>query len=296
MSTILKALKRLDEQRRADAAPKTLEEQVLGPSGARSVDPDAGRTKSLFVVAGTAAALCLAGGTWFALRGDAPVSAAPAPAPVATQPPVATARRAAQPSDGMPVTGTPIDDALREGLSVPSARVEAAPANALLPRADQPEPAAPGPAETPAPPLPALAAQMPADAAIPRREERAPAARPQPEPTRAPAATPPTATLRATPVREPTPASDPSAGDAPAQRAEQESALDPERPVVWVERTRWHPTPEKRSAWVRAGASGESRELREGDAIGGVVVKEVRPSGVLFVYDGAEFKRGVGER
>jgi hypothetical protein len=68
------------------------------------------------------------------------------------------------------------------------------------------------------------------------------------------------------------------------------------RPEVWVERTLWHPNAEKRSALVRVGADGEVRELHEGDALDGVVVKEIRPSGVLFVHDGAEFKRGVGGR
>jgi hypothetical protein len=65
---------------------------------------------------------------------------------------------------------------------------------------------------------------------------------------------------------------------------------------VLVERTSWHPKPERRVAWVRVEGLADARELHEGDAVGTLVVKEIRPSSVLFQHGGAEIQRRVGER
>jgi hypothetical protein len=68
---------------------------------------------------------------------------------------------------------------------------------------------------------------------------------------------------------------------------------------VQVVRTRWHPQADKRSAKVRlASTDGEAeapRDLREGDAIGGLVIKEITPSAVLFTTGDVEIRRRVGE-
>ena len=76
--------------------------------------------------------------------------------------------------------------------------------------------------------------------------------------------------------------SDPAAGSAPA-------------PTVRVERTEWHPSPERRVAIVALeGADGPLR-LQEGDAVGALVVGEIRPSAVTFYYEGIELRRRVGD-
>jgi len=62
-----------------------------------------------------------------------------------------------------------------------------------------------------------------------------------------------------------------------------------------VESTRWHPASEKRSARVRVQGRKDPLELREGDAVGVLVVSEIQPSGVVFLYGGREIRRGVGE-
>ena len=83
---------------------------------------------------------------------------------------------------------------------------------------------------------------------------------------------------------------------APAPKPEEPpsaNALAAPAPAVGVDRTQWHPTPEKRSAMIRIGEEA-ARELREGDAVNGVVVKEIRPSGVVFLHRGEEFVRRVG--
>jgi hypothetical protein len=63
-----------------------------------------------------------------------------------------------------------------------------------------------------------------------------------------------------------------------------------------VERTSWHPTPERRVAWVTVEGLAGTRELHEGDALGTLVVKEIRPSSVLFQHGGEPLSRRVGER
>jgi hypothetical protein len=100
----------------------------------------------------------------------------------------------------------------------------------------------------------------------------------------APAAKPP-ATLRA----EPEPKSEPRAAESrPIPRALV--------PTVYVERTIWHPMAERRVAVVELEGSDEALELHEGDAVGPLVVGEIEPSGVFFVYDGVELRRRVGAR
>ena len=65
-------------------------------------------------------------------------------------------------------------------------------------------------------------------------------------------------------------------------------------PDVVVVRTSWHPTPDRRTARIRVVASEEVLTLRQGDAIGGLVVLEITPSSVLFEAGKVEIRRKVG--
>jgi hypothetical protein len=65
---------------------------------------------------------------------------------------------------------------------------------------------------------------------------------------------------------------------------------------VLVERTSWHPAPERRVAWVKVEGLASTREIHEGDAVGTLVVKEIRPSSVLFQHGSEAVTRRVGER
>jgi hypothetical protein len=293
VSTILKALKRLDEQRRADAAPRTLEEQVLAGGSPPSADPDARRRKWLLSAIGASSALLV---VVFALtlREDAPVAKAAPPA-VAAQPvdlgeAIARAPRGSVPSRGAPVAGTALDSEVREGLLARGAHGEtarAAGAASALPAAGhQPEPGVGLEAN------PALGDAAPARdvAAAPPPEEM-----PRFEVQSARDAAPVSAPVPAVQASEPpAPEAAPASPSDATREPEPEVAVVTGRPEVWVERTQWHPTPAKRSALVRVGQTDEAHELHEGEALGGVVVKEIRPSGVLFLYEGEEFKRGVG--
>jgi hypothetical protein len=65
-------------------------------------------------------------------------------------------------------------------------------------------------------------------------------------------------------------------------------------PDVVVVRTSWHPTPDRRTARIRVVASDEILTLRQGDAIGGLVIQEITPSSVLFQAGEIEIRRKVG--
>jgi hypothetical protein len=289
VSTILKALKRLDEERRADAAPKTLEEQVLG-GGARR---EAARRPNKRIAVLASVGLGLIGGAayWIATRAPEPP---PAAAPQAQHRPtgataaaIARAPREALPQPGAPLTGTAVDAGVREQLVPEPVRGAASgAAGGVLPAAGhQPEPGVSGEI----PPETRLAEQRARAEALRRlAAQRA---------SEQPATAGPLVTTSAAPragTEEPeTPRevavarSEPASETPPAPTA---SAL----PTLAVERTQWHPAAEKRVAWVRA--TGETRELREGDVIEGAIVREIRPSSVLFSFEGAELRRGVGER
>ncbi len=66
-------------------------------------------------------------------------------------------------------------------------------------------------------------------------------------------------------------------------------------PDVSVLRTSWHPQPDQRSVRIRLEASDEILNLHEGDAIGGLVIKEISPSSVLFAAGDVEIRRRIGQ-
>jgi hypothetical protein len=67
-------------------------------------------------------------------------------------------------------------------------------------------------------------------------------------------------------------------------------------PVVFIERTIWHPDPSRRVAFVEVDGSGERLELHEGEAVGSLVVEKIEPTGVSFDHHGIEVHRRVGAR
>ena len=71
-------------------------------------------------------------------------------------------------------------------------------------------------------------------------------------------------------------------------------ALRSRVPDLQVERTEWHPKPERRVAVVDVPGRPGPVKLHEGDAVGPLVVVEIEPSGVVFRHEGVEFRRPVG--
>ncbi len=65
-------------------------------------------------------------------------------------------------------------------------------------------------------------------------------------------------------------------------------------PVIRVQRTEWHPQTDRRVAVIEIAGRPEPLRLREGDAVGLLVVVTIEPSGVVFDHDGVSFRRRIG--
>ena len=61
-----------------------------------------------------------------------------------------------------------------------------------------------------------------------------------------------------------------------------------------MKKTVWHPTPARRVARIEVEGREGLLELREGDAVGTLVVSEIQPSGVVFLHGGEKLRRKVG--
>jgi hypothetical protein len=270
-------------------APGTGGKQPSPGTGGRP--PSARRNKqrgpNLLLWSSLGAALLLAVLVWWRLPGaedadlvealppsgaeqDATPAAAPAAQPPA--PPVAPLAVAAEPAappppppSAAPEAVAAIDPSLPAELEV---RLPPLGETLDVPLPEPPVAVAPPapPSEPVAPPAPSRSSE-PAAPAV-RSEPRPP---PPPQPA-APAVKPPPVTAKR--VLAPPP---------------------PSAPEVQVERTSWHPKPERRVAWVRLEGSAATREVHEGDALGTLVVKEIRPSAVVFLHGADELQRRVGE-
>jgi hypothetical protein len=251
--------------------------------------PDATRVRVLSPAPGTAAESAPAGESPAAPAGEPAASGLPAAAYAS---PVETVRR---PRAG-PRIAEPTDptDAEVDGGALPAAAPPLGP-EAMPGRHRRVEPllaaapsgAAPVPSPRSEPPSPALAprAEPPSPAPAPRAEPPSPAPAPRAQPS-LPVPAPPVT---------PAPAAEAPPGPEPAPVIA--AAPPPVRaavPEVRVERTLWHPQATRRVAVVLLGAE-EPREVHEGDALGPLVVAKIEPSGVVFVHEGVELRRRVGD-
>jgi hypothetical protein len=100
------------------------------------------------------------------------------------------------------------------------------------------------------------------------------------------------------------PPSEPTAEPLPKDRATKnvkpEAAAVEEHkgraiPDITVLRTAWHPSPDRRSAKIRLLDTKKTMTLKEGDAIGGLVIQEISPSAVLFRSGEIEIRLRVGQ-
>jgi hypothetical protein len=69
-------------------------------------------------------------------------------------------------------------------------------------------------------------------------------------------------------------------------------------PDVLVKRTVWHPDGTRREAVVEVlgGEVPRTVRMREGESLGALQLAEIRPSSVTFIHDGVELMRRVGAR
>ncbi len=311
MSTILKALRRLEQEKARTDRP--LREQVTGLAPADRSDPRGSRRWPILlggIGAGVGAGLAVL--LLVLSRGDSPAPPSAAePSPVvaerpAPQPAGPTQRRAQPPRARLapaaarpaPVVASDDVEMLERGVPAPrvveepeeearpAAPAEPAPgsvrpfqhaARRALPAATpsaEPPVTRPAPiaAPEPATPLPAPQVAKPATALPPPEVAKPSKALPPPEVAKPAKALPPPEAARA-PAR-PRPAPDPF-------------------PALRVERTTWHPLAERRLAVVDVPGEGV-RELREGDRVAGATVASIEPSGVVFRFDGRDVRRKIG--
>ena len=276
MSTILKALRRVEEEQRRDEPKPALEGDWIGEAALEPPPEPAPGTNgmrsllahwpwALAVVAGFG---LIATGAWMWTGGAAEAPAATAPSDVAV------AREAPPDPTEVGVPATPEDFA-----EAPLAATDPVPEPATEPFLD------------PAPETAVSLVQRRLREAVEARSERA-----EPEPIRVAARREPDL-----PRVEPAPTGEPVDTTAPRPGAVSPAPVVHEvvevlaaPPEIYVERTRWHPAPKKRTARVRI--AGVLHDLREGDVQGELLVTEIRPSVVVFVHAGARLERRLGKR
>jgi len=303
VSTILKALQRVEDERPSGAGsvPRRAVRGDFVAEGARGLMRKRRRPGPRPVFwSSVGAVVLLAGLVWWRLpereaevveasearsEGNARAESSGRPGPRAqqagtaespTSPPAqGTARKAEAPSAPTEAAPPPVAAAAPEpelpaAPALPAEVAERLPPLGVTLDAASPEVVAKAPAE----PAPVAAAPEPPPVAV---EPPAPAPVP-------PAAAPKPAVAKVAPQRPP-PA--PVAKPAPPP---------PSAPAVLVERTSWHPSVERRVAWVSVEGLAGARELHEGDAVGALVVKEIRPSSVIFLHGADTIQRRVGEK
>ena len=81
--------------------------------------------------------------------------------------------------------------------------------------------------------------------------------------------------------------------EASAERAA--ASAPPMAPGIRVEQTFWHPRPDRRVAVLALPGHEQPLRVREGDAVGALVVSEIEPSGVVFTQQGQRVRRALGE-
>jgi hypothetical protein len=314
VSTILKALRRVEEGRPAQPQRRSMRGDIVTGGGKPPVSGPGGkppaprrnkpRGPNLLIWSSLGAALLLAALVWWRLPGaeDAdlveaqpPAAAersAPAPAAHAVRPPASDlpprspverladatepAAAPAPPAPAAPETAPAIDPGLPDDLAQ-----RLPPLGETL---DAPVPELPAAVAPPSPPSEPAAQPAPSRSSAPA----APVARSEPRPPPPPQAAAPV-------VKPPRVAASAPAPKPPVAAKRAPAPPPPSAPAVQVERTSWHPKPGRRVAWVRLEGSSVVREVHEGDALGTLVVKEIRPSAVVFLHGAEQLQRRVGE-
>jgi hypothetical protein len=323
VSTILKALQRLEDEKRA-GKDRSLNEQVVARRSAVAV-------KSRWAVMGVSLLGGIAvGSTALYFWPDAGAPAADVTSEAAA-PVVASSASQPQPEQRVPEAPAKpprAAQAKKNEQTANRATTPELPMVEVVNRLDEKPAAESVLAESSDPKLDALGKNRPGDrlqAARERAKQRtgstpseptdprpvAAVSKPLPEP---PAAEPPVVIAAADPtaiaagtaaqmIEKAAVIADPPRGAAGPSQPISASTSPPrpskviqraEIPLISVGKTVWHPDADRRSAIVELTESGESLQLKEGDAIGPLVIETIKPSGVLFIHDGVEIEYRVG--
>lgn len=328
MSTILEALRRLEQDRAAEAAP-SLEAAVLSDTPST---PEIARRRAGWI-AGVFAAAAVGAGAMLLLQphgflhderstiasplavppgaaGVAPslppvAAAPPAVTPPIVTPPVAAAEVAAAQDDL-----AALDDAAAQDLPAVSPDVE--PALPHAPLAAEPTPMAlpvpthrhePLPAESvplarapvPKSPAPLGSATPPSETPIRVASVEPRAAAPKTSLPGYAASGAEAGAIVAEPVaRDAAEPNDGVRSTAPTRKRIARTA--PASAGVLVLRTVWHPKPERRTALLEAPGDAAPREYREGDLVGRLTLLRIEPSAVVFERGGVEIREKLTDR
>ena len=310
MSTILKALQRLEDEKSANVE-RSLNEQVV----AHRPPPDPER-RGLRIGAIAIGGLAVAATAfYFWPAGEEPTAeVAMEPAPAAAVP-VTTAEVAAEkPRRRRSARSAPAARAQQD-----SSEVEISPVVEVVKLLDAP-PADSGESDSDASaaltksaaPLAQAGARRPArrpNVGKPDSQVAHGSAQPIPAPKQVAETKPPATQISGSSVpAKPVPAppapveiaavAPKSAPTAPIPAAIQEPTRKIVRrakiPAFTVEKTIWHPDADRRVAVVKLVDAEETLRLKEGDAIGPLVVKIIKPGSVLFDHDDIEIRYNVG--
>ena len=313
MSTILKALQRLEDEKSANVE-RSLNEQVVAHR-----PPPAPERRGLRIGAIAIGGLAVAAAVFYfwpageetnaeVAMESAPAAAAPVTtAEVAAEKPrrrrsarPAPAARAQQDSSEVEISpvievvkvlDAPPADSGESDSGAPAALPKSAAALAQAgaqrparrPNVSKPDPqVARGPAQPIPAPKPIAAAKPPATQISGNPAPAKPVPAP-PAPVEIAAVAPkPAPTAATAPI--------PAATREPARRIVQRAKI----PAFSVEKTIWHPDADRRVAVVKLVDAEEILRLKEGDAVGPLVVKTIRPGSVLFDHDDIEIRYNVG--
>jgi len=346
MSTILKALRRLEEDSptaaaSSDSLPATdplaadeLRDRILAEEfaaqAAAVAQHESGRTRR-FALIGAAALLTLAvgvGAYMMSTRTSSDQSAdlvAATPPPSSPPVPVAASEvedpRAGDALMGVVAIQPTEDREVVSPVSVPPPLPDPVPASTETPPKQEDEMALA--AVTPTPSVRAANLDRPRPATETVLAEAAPQPQPQPQPQSQPrpqaqrsrpkptvaSANPPSVSApkpaSPTPQSPPRDAPKPSPSVQKSKPAKSRPTSDTRQvdhhdspvptPDLTIIRTSWHPRSDRRSAKIRLEESEEILTLREGDAVGGLVIQEISPSAVVFKSGDVEIHRRVGQ-
>jgi len=318
VSTILKALQRLEDEKRA-RVERSLDEQIV----ARRSTPDPERRSrklGLVAVAGVAVVAAAAFVFWPA-REDSEAVVAQESTTAAVAPVAAAAPEEPVPAAEKPRRRNPARQQPAARAQTDPSQAKAAATVEVIERLDEPSPDARALVEAPNRVASAAEPKRPArrpSLRKPNREAANPAAPPRPAAEPAAAAMPvairepePAATARAVePVAAdpepappapielaavaPKPAAAPEPIPAPAREPEKKVVQRAKLPALSIQKTIWHPDTERRIAIVKLGDAEEVLRLKEGDAVGPLVIESIQPGSVLFNHDGIEIRYNVG--
>lgn len=278
MSTILKALRRLEEQRRVEDK-ENLRERILASAERDAAEPSRIRRAGKVLLLTLAAGIVLAAGSFGVWRGLGDVADTDVaihtemPAPGRT-----LAARALESSESLPSVSAPPPPRPSVPPAAPAV-TRAAPTQAST--ADS-IPASPPPAR-PIPETPvskAVDSKLAADIALITRPRKPVEARPAPVAVPAAIATAP----------EPLPIPAALAAAAPPIRRIERAPL----PEFVVKRIEWHPHAARRMVLIDQAGETSPRPYGEGENLGVLEIIEIAPTSVLFRRDGVEIRRRVG--